>query len=74
MVEEVSVAALEFRIPVDDVELLLLLGGGSRGTAIVTVRRSSKGVGGPRLSIERHVASGLEGMLAVCWVCWVEQG
>lgn len=59
VVEEVSMAALEFWIPVDDVELLILLRlrHGSRGTPVVTVRRSIKGVGGPRLCVESHVAS-----------------
>jgi hypothetical protein len=62
VVEEVSMTALEFRIPVDDVELLVLwwLGSGARGSAVVTVRRSAKGVGSPRLSVESHVASVLE--------------
>jgi hypothetical protein len=66
MVEEVSMAALEFRIPVDDIELLVLwrLRCGSRGSAVVTVRRSAKGVGSPRLSVESHVASTLGAMLA----------
>jgi hypothetical protein len=70
MIEEVPVAALEFGIPVDDVELLALLRwrSGSRGggCAVVTVRRGSKGVGSPRLSIESHVASALEDVLATC--------
>jgi hypothetical protein len=68
MVEEVSMAALEFRIPVDDVELLVLwrLRCRSRGRAAVTVRRSAKGVGSPRLSVESHVASASGAMLAAC--------
>jgi hypothetical protein len=59
VVEEVLVAALELRIPLDDIELLALalLRSGPGGTAVMTVRWGIEGVGSPRLSVESHVAS-----------------
>ena len=59
VVEEILVAALELRIPLDDIKLLALalLRSGPGGTAVMTVRGGIESVGSPRLSVESHVAS-----------------
>jgi len=67
VVEEVLVAALELRIPLDDIKLLALalLRGGPGGTAVMTVRGVTEDVGSPRLSVKSHVASACR--LEECW-------
>ena len=59
VIEEVLVAALELRIPLDDIELLALALLRSRpgGTAVMTVRGGIESVGCPKLCVESHAAS-----------------